>query len=555
MNHTLRLITKYNLRRDIALINQRNYFYRQIYQNSTQATTLKQTIEVQSHLKSTSIPKDLLVSQVEDKLKRLLDEASLGNVEESGLTFLKEVFKHKQQLKANNILPTVSIYEMELSAYTKLNDSQKMVYLLEEMDMEGVKPSRVFYHKYLYFAAKTGDSVLQAKILERMEAEGIYKTVKTYGFMILCMRNNLELERALDTIEAMEKLQLIPSLNSYLVVIDLCILANEPSLAYNMLKKAEETYELTERQNHYYMGILRCAVLSDDLKVVQENWNMVVKEKKMKPDLGLCNYAIVAAAKLDDPHFAYDILHTIHELGYPYSDHHFCCLLESFASTLDMKNTFLVFNAMRKAGITPTKATSSSVLQKLGNDMNAIFRAREALKSVENVDIVAFNLVIHAFAYNGNFDEAMSTFAMAQELNITPDIDTLHSLLDACVHARNVDHGVSIYQLFEKRGIQPTTATLSKMIVLMCTQESYEDAFVYLEKIKESGDIPLRGAYYRLIKKLAASNDPRIDMAIEDMKACGYSLSPYLKEYMDDKEQLKEKRARKREFLGQSTAP
>lgn len=98
-----------------------------------------------------------------------------------------------------------------------------------------------------------------------MESEGIYKTVKTYGFMILCMRNNLELERALDTIEAMEKLQLTPSLNSYLVVIDLCILANEPSLAYNILKKAEETYELTERQNHYYMGILRCAVLSDDV--------------------------------------------------------------------------------------------------------------------------------------------------------------------------------------------------------------------------------------------------------------------------------------------------
>lgn len=269
----------------------------------------------------------------------------------------------------------------------------------------------------------------------------------------------------------------------------------------------------------------------------------------MKPDLGLCNYAMVVAARLEDPHLAYDILHTIQDLGYPYSEHHFCCLLEAFASTLDMKNTFLVFNTMRKAGIAPSIATSSSVAQKLGNDMNAIHRAKEALRSIENVDIVAFNLVIHAYAYNGNFEESMSTFAMAKELNVIPNIDTLNSLLDACIHAREPDNGVSILNLFEKNGIQPTTATLSKMIVLMCTKEHFEDAFIYLEKIKEMGNIPYRGSYYRLIKKLAASNDPRISMAIEDMKACGYSLSPYLQQYIDDKEELKEKRARKKELL------
>ncbi|CAO3641536.1 unnamed protein product [Cunninghamella blakesleeana] len=417
------------------------------------------------------------------------------------------------------------------------------------MDKEGVKPSRIFYHKALIQIAKEGDSVFLAKVLDKMDSDGIFKTSKTYSIMIRCMRNNLELERALDTVEEMEKLKLIPSLNAYLDVAELCVLANESSLAYSILRKAELSYELTEKQNHYYMLSLRCAVLSDDYKVLKDIWDTCVNKKQIKPDLGLCNYAMIVAARLEDPHLAYDILHTIQDLGYPYSEHHFHCLLEAFTSTLDMKNTFLVFNAMRKAGIIPTIATSSSVAQKLGTDMNAIHRAKEALREIENVDIVAFNLVIHAYAYNGNFEESMSTFAMAKELNVIPNIDTLNSLLDACIHARNPDHGVSILNLFKKNGIQPTTATLSKMIVLMCTTEHFEDAFMYLEKIKETGDIPYRGSYYRLIKKLAASNDPRMPMAIEDMKACGYSFSPYLQQYIDDKEELKEKRARKRELL------
>jgi pentatricopeptide repeat protein len=206
---------------------------------------------------------------------------------------------------------------------------------------------------------------------------------------------------------------------------------------------------------------------------------------------------------------------------------------------------------MRKAGITPTKTTATPVAQWLGNDTSAILQARQALTALhqhhEPADLVAFNMLIHAFAYNDEFDEALATFAMADELGITPDEDTLDALLDACIHQRNTKHGEHLYHSFIRAGIKPTVVSLSKMVALMCTQDYFEDAFVYLEKIKKSGQLPLRGAYYRLIKKLSASNDPRLPMAIEDMEACGYSLSSHLDDYMDDKAFLHEKRERIRE--------
>lgn len=113
-----------------------------------------------------------------------------------------------------------------------------------------------------------------------MDSDGIFKTVKTYSIMIQCMRKNLEIERALDTIEEMEKLKLTPSLSAYLNVAELCILANESSMAYSMLKKAELYYELTGNQNHYYMLSLRCAVLSDDVSYYYNN-NYFFRKKEI----------------------------------------------------------------------------------------------------------------------------------------------------------------------------------------------------------------------------------------------------------------------------------
>lgn len=115
-------------------------------------------------------------------------------------------------------------------------------------------------------AALVGDAKLQAKILYRMEESGYCKTNKTYYYMILCMQKNLELERALDTLELMKKENMNIGLLNYINVIDLAIKLQSPSIAAELLKHVQDLNLLREQDKTIYLHLLRCAVMNSHVK-------------------------------------------------------------------------------------------------------------------------------------------------------------------------------------------------------------------------------------------------------------------------------------------------
>lgn len=256
----------------------------------------------------------------------------------------------------------------------------------------------------------------------------------------------------------------------------------------------------------------------------------------MKPDEGLLLYVLNVAGKHNDPKLATDAIRIVGESGFPYKESHFMPLIEAFASTGDMKNTFKVFTAMRNVGVIPNKKTALPVVHKLGSDKNAIRQARAELDSAEEVDVSAFNLVIHALAHNKEYDEAISLFRDAERLGVKPNSETLDAALDVCIYRQDADLGKSIHEKLTNEGVKETVTTLSKMVTLMCTQEDYEDAFIYLEKMKQLGMTPLRGCYFKLVKTLSKAADSRLSLALDDMAAYGYPLSTHLTDYMEREE-------------------
>ena len=250
------------------------------------------------------------------------------------------------------------------------------------------------------------------------------------------------------------------------------------------------------------------------------------------------------AGKHGDPTLAADVIRLLGEEGYTYRECHFAPLIESFASTGDIASTFQVFTAMRKVNVIPNRKTALPIVYQIGSDVNMIRNAAEVLETLAKaegaaVDVVAFNLIIHAFAFNKQYDEAISVFGRAKEFGVKPNTETLDAALDACIHCKDAELGEMIYKEQRSRGMKFTASTYSKMVTLICTQPDYEGAFKYLEKMKQSNLVPLRGCYFKLVKTLSAANDPRLDLAIEDMKACGYDISPHLEDYMLNEEQLR----------------
>lgn len=469
---------------------------------------------------------------------RVLDDSSARNL--GGRAAVTKILKLAQELRQSGESFDCETYEHILSAYGKCGENQAFM-LHKQMKSQGIKPSRTFFQKALQITANSGDATSQAQILHAMIENGYKPTSKTYHLMLKCMRENSELERALDTFELMKKQNITPGLLSYLCIIDLAVNLQQPDIASDLLAEAEKLPTFREKDHNLYMRVLRCASVNGLYEISKLNWEKAVVDCHFKPDEGVCLHVLNLAGKHGDPKLAGDVIRVLGEEGYTYRECHFAPLIESFAATGDIASTFKVFNAMRKVGVIPTRKTALPLAYKLGHDKNAIRNARDTLeemaaKGKDEVDVAAFNLVIHAFAFNKEYDEAISMFGRAKEFGVKPNTETLDATLDACIHCRDAELGETIYQEQLSKGVKPTASTLSKMVTLMCTQEDYQDAFKYLEKMKRANMIPLRGAYFKLVKTLATANDPRLKLAIEDMEACGYTLSSHMEEFMMEEE-------------------
>lgn len=269
--------------------------------------------------------------------------------------------------------------------------------------------------------------------------------------------------------------------------------------------------------------------------MVKKSFREGILGKASEPDEGLITQILFVAAEHKDPTLASQVFRVLGEHGYTYKVHHFETLMESFASLSDWKNTFRLLGVMRTKGLEPNKRLARALMKPLTKDSGQVHsacRAMEELHAEENtVDVVAFNMVLYAFAYKNQFESAVAFYESAAKLGVDPNVETLETLLDACIHARKVPEGVDYYKSYAERGMQSQTA-MSKMVVLACTEEDYEIAFDYLEEMKSQGITPLRGCLYRLVKKMAEADDARLPLALDDMTAYGYEVTPFLEEHI-----------------------
>ncbi|KAG0736965.1 hypothetical protein G6F57_012540 [Rhizopus arrhizus] len=474
-------------------------------------------------------------------MARVLDDSAARKLGPG--TTLQHVLRLAQQLNNTDTPFDMKTYEHLLSAYSKAGKCDKIKLLLKQMKAKDIKPARIFFDKALQLAARFGNSTLQAELLLHMEYYGYPKTSKTYHYMLTCMRENMELERALDTIEHMKKQEIEPSTLSYIGIIHLAVLLQQPRTAYELLCSAKQLSDFPWHDEFLFLQVLRSSAYHNEYDIVKTIWEEAVIHKKFKPDEGVCLHVLNTAGKNADPQLSSSVIEYIGRQGYPYRECHFQLLLETFALSGNIIGTFELFNVMRAVGIIPNKKTVAPIVSIFVHDKNAIEKAKDALHHIasansEKLDIAAFNLVIHVLASSGKNEEAISLLNQIDEFGLKPNNETLDAALDACIHSKDVTLGEEIYKDMISKGVKKTVSTLNKMVVLMCTQDDYEDAFKYLEEMKHLSMVPYRGSYYKLVKKLAASNDSRLNIALDDMKDYGYKLSTHLEQYIQKAEEL-----------------
>ena len=275
------------------------------------------------------------------------------------------------------------------------------------------------------------------------------------------------------------------------------------------------------------------------LDIVKGIWEITQRRNLSLPDDGTSLAILNLAGKKGDTALASQMIDSLGQEGHQYQEQHFAPLVQAFVTQGDIKGAFSVLEIMRSFSIPASKHTAFPILESIDGNIEKIDEAYYVLEQIKkegrDVDTIAFNVVLAACVKARDLNRSISTYQEASKLGVQPNIDTYNYALDACVFARNRQMGDLILSHMKEANVRPNIATYTKRIMLACTQSNYEDAFLYLEEMKQYNIIPPRACYEHLVRKLVRESDPRIKVALDEMETFGLEVTPYLREYINNK--------------------
>jgi pentatricopeptide repeat protein len=257
-------------------------------------------------------------------------------------------------------------------------------------------------------------------------------------------------------------------------------------------------------------------------------WKVAVQDLNLTPDEGLCISVLHTAARHGIPDLATDALRVLKLIGVPWEEHLFSPLIEAFCHADRVKEALLTLDIMRTSGIEPTVETAYPLLdiaQKDPDTIDSIWAIIDDLhKEVKRVDITALNALTLASVVLGDLQRAVGAYKSFSDYGVKPNLITFNILLRGCIMAAHRELGSLLLADMKEAKIKPNRETYQKFISLCLTQDTYEDAFFYLEEMKAAHHVVPSSVYISIIRKCLSAGDTRYTVAAEEMRHTGYSI-------------------------------
>ena len=235
-----------------------------------------------------------------------------------------------------------------------------------------------------------------------------------------------------------------------------------------------------------------------------------------------------AAARHGVPDLATDVLRVLKLAGIALKEYHFAALIEAFCRNNQLKEALITLHIMRSNKILPLPGTSVPILDSI-KDVESLDSAWAIIDEIHNaksgLGIDALRIIIQASVLLQDLQRAVGAYKSLPGYGLEPDVSIINLLLDGCIAAQHRQFGDVLLADMKKLKVQPSIETYEKIIQLCLTQEVYEDAFFYLEEMKAAEFVPPRTVYEALVLKCHSMDDTRMDIALEEMRECGYSMS------------------------------
>ncbi|CDO75675.1 hypothetical protein BN946_scf184941.g28 [Trametes cinnabarina] len=440
-----------------------------------------------------------------------------------------------RRMKEEGVEPDVITYNNLLMACAQEQLFREARAVFADMLSMGIQPDRHTFHN-LMRAMDVKDQDELHEILRSMESWGIHPNELTYEIIITRLARSHRVELALQFLANMPRLGLSPTLSAASSVITAAADLGFARLALE-LALSFERMSIRRLEASTWVDVLVGCAEAVYAEGVLQAWRKVVNEHNVLPDEGCCIQVLHTAARHGLPTLALEVIEVLKRIEIVWCEHHIAPVIEAMCHHNELKEAMLMLEYMRKNDIEPTLETATPILKLISVDTDAVDHAWGQLEIIREeghqIDVVAFNVVVQAAIVLKDLQRAVGTYKAAASLGVKPNIDTYNLLLLGCIDARHRELGDRLLSEMKAAGIKPDQTTYERMVRLCLTQSTYEDAFFYLEEMKALGMVPPLPVYEALVRKLFSVGDVRYKLAVEEMKECGYDLSPRLKSFID----------------------
>jgi hypothetical protein len=107
-------------------------------------------------------------------------------------------------------------------------------------------------------------------VLARIGGKARLNSGELHDTLIQAMCYNLELERILDHLDEMQKMDITPTRTSYISVLELALKFEDASTSMFILNELEKHNMITEEYYPIYLKVLRCAALAEEVSDFDE---------------------------------------------------------------------------------------------------------------------------------------------------------------------------------------------------------------------------------------------------------------------------------------------
>jgi len=266
---------------------------------------------------------------------------------------------------------------------------------------------------------------------------------------------------------------------------------------------------------------------------MMDGWDRL-KDGKITPDEGLCTMVINAAGAARQTAIIWDAINILTMLEVPLQEHHIAPLMSSFTSKEQIPEALDLFEFMEEHQIQPTRFTVRGLRKLLATQDDieiAVAHLRNRLEKSGRNLAGAFNSVLVA-TLKDRSNYTVSLGKQMDDLKVTPTIETFNILIHSAALRRNAPAAHAYYEEILQRGLEPNKETYERIIVLLTSENVYDDAFLYLHKMMYARLVPSQEMMKGLAKKCALRYDARWKQLVKQMEKYGYIVSDELMTYL-----------------------